>query len=160
MPVDASGTSKSGTSRTRLSPEAHQALGEGLGFQLPSQMSTESWRQLGETVRLMAETFADLMASRAELKRELRADDRTMLNTRNNNPFKAGLEREALMQTLLLNAKGSGGYVDGRGLQKVGSRTGAAMSWRVSPPPGHPSRAPLQEFSPEKQAASGLTRAA
>ncbi|TXH34100.1 MAG: FHA domain-containing protein [Burkholderiaceae bacterium] len=150
MPVDASGTSKSGTSRTRLSPEAHQALGEGLGFQLPSQMSTESWRQLGETVRLMAETFADLMASRAELKRELRADDRTMLNTRNNNPFKAGLEREALMQTLLLNAKGSGGYMStAEALQESAAElrchelAGVAAA-RAS------IEGTLQEFSPEK----------
>ena len=64
----------------------------------------------GTVVRTLIEALALLLDARADLKRELRADDRTMLSGRDNNPLKARLSVAELIQYLFA-AHPVGGYL-------------------------------------------------
>ena len=64
----------------------------------------------GTVVRTLIEALALLLDARADLKRELRADDRTMLSGRDNNPLKARLSVAELIQYLFA-AHPVGGYM-------------------------------------------------
>ena len=90
---------------------ALKSLCTGLGIAAPDQISAEGWTSMGKSIRLIVEGLADLMNARAELKRELRAEARTMLHSRNNNPIKSGMSADELIQYLLFSTKGAGGFM-------------------------------------------------
>jgi len=48
-------------------------------------------RRAATMVRLLTECLADLLSARAEMKRQMGAEDRTLLSNRDNNPLKLGL---------------------------------------------------------------------
>lgn len=87
------------------------AFCKGLGLAVPGAMDAATWERIGATVRLIVQGMTDLMSARAELKRELRAEDRTMLAARDNNPLKSDVTLDEVMQYLLFNPSGVGGYM-------------------------------------------------
>lgn len=94
-----------------FTPPALEAFCKGLGIAKPDEINSDSWVKMGNAVRLIVEGLADLMNARAELKRELRSEERTMLHSRNNNPLKAGMSTEGLLQYLLFTGTGAGGFM-------------------------------------------------
>ena len=90
---------------------AQEALCKGLGIASPHEINREGWVTMGKAVRLIVEALSDLMSARAELKRELRSEERTMLHSRNNNPLKGGMSIEELLQYLLFTGSGAGGFM-------------------------------------------------
>jgi FHA domain-containing protein len=67
-------------------------------------------RRAGTMVLLLLECLADLLGARAELKRELRAEDRTMLSNRDNNPLKLRLSVAELAH-YLFEQQTNGGFM-------------------------------------------------
>ena len=65
----------------------------------PAARATHA-EHVGTVVRTLVEALALLLDARNELKRELRAPDRTMLSGHDNNPLKAGLAAPELVQYL------------------------------------------------------------
>jgi type VI secretion system FHA domain protein len=91
--------------------EALAALCKGLGVEGPSHLDVLKWEQMGEAIRIIVQGLTELMNTRAEIKRELRATDRTMLKSQDNNPLKSGMAQEEILQYLLFNPTGIGGYM-------------------------------------------------
>ena len=87
------------------------ALCKGLGVEGPSQLDVLKWEQMGEAISTIVQGLTELMNTRAEIKRELRAADRTMLGSQDNNPLKSGMAQEEILQYLLFNPTGVGGYM-------------------------------------------------
>lgn len=93
---------------------AWSAFTRGLG--LPDahdsdpQATADAAERAGAIVRTLIEALAQLLDARADLKRELRAQDRTMLSGRDNNPLKSGLSAPELIQYLFA-AQVVGGYL-------------------------------------------------
>lgn len=91
--------------------KALRGLCRGLGLPVPQQMTEKEWEQLGDSVRLIIKGMSELMSTRAEMKKELRAIDRTMLGAQENNPLKTGMPLEDLLQYLLFMPQGGAGYM-------------------------------------------------
>ena len=94
-----------------LDAEALAAFCKGLGVEGPSHLDALKWEQMGEAIRIIVQGLTELMNTRAEIKRELRAVDRTMLGSQDNNPLKSGMAQEEILQYLLFNPTGVGGYM-------------------------------------------------
>ena len=94
-----------------LDAEALAAFCKGLGVEGPSHLDGLKWEQMGEAIRTIVQGLTELMNTRAEIKRELRAVDRTMLGSQDNNPLKSGMAQEEILQYLLFNPTGVGGYM-------------------------------------------------
>jgi predicted component of type VI protein secretion system len=58
------------------------------GVDIPPAAQDAYLREAGQIMRAVVETLMVLLQARSEVKRELRADDRTMLAARDNNPLK------------------------------------------------------------------------
>ena len=86
------------------------AFARGLGLPPLHPANEQAAERAGEMVRLVIEGLAVLLAARADLKRELRADDRTMLSGRDNNPLKLQLSAAELVE-YLFTAQASAGYM-------------------------------------------------
>ena len=69
-------------------------------------------------VRTLIEALARLLDARADLKRELRAPDRTMLAGHDNNPLKAGLAAPELIQYLFATHSVGGFLPAGRAVRE------------------------------------------
>ncbi|MFO1320961.1 MAG: type VI secretion system-associated FHA domain protein TagH [Burkholderiales bacterium] len=72
-------------------PGSISALLDGLGlphFQVPPEQQEEFLRFTGSIARAAIEGILAILASRSQLKKELGAENRTMLAQRNNNPLK------------------------------------------------------------------------
>jgi type VI secretion system FHA domain protein len=83
------------------SPDAdaiHSFLrGLGMSFQVPTGQEAEFFEKAGEIMKVAVQGLVNLLLARAEVKRELRAEDRTMLAASANNPLKfVGGSEEAL----------------------------------------------------------------
>jgi type VI secretion system FHA domain protein len=76
------------------------AFSRGLGAPSAKLPNEESAERAGAGVRMVIEGLAELLAARADLKRELRVPERTMLMGRNNNPLKQGLSSTDLLNYL------------------------------------------------------------
>jgi type VI secretion system FHA domain protein len=87
------------------------AFAEGLGIALPDAMSPDDWRHIGSTLRQMTEALQQMMLDRAAFKSELRALSKTQLYVSENNPYKARLPLEELLQVLLFQSAASGAYM-------------------------------------------------
>lgn len=87
------------------------ALCRGLGVEGPSRLDPLQWEQMGAAMRTIVQGLTELMNTRAEIKKELRAADRTMLGAQDNNPLKGGMAQEEILQYLLFNPTGVGGYM-------------------------------------------------
>ena len=90
---------------------ALRALCRGLGIAAPPQINDRDWEKLGNSIRQIVQGLSDLMNVRAELKKEMRAADRTMLGAQENNPLKSGMQLEELLQYLLFMPQGAAGYM-------------------------------------------------
>jgi predicted component of type VI protein secretion system len=90
---------------------ALRALARGLGISGPQQLADKDWEQLGHSIRQIVQGLSDLMNVRAELKKEMRATDRTMLGAQENNPLKSGMGVDDLLQYLLFTPQGMAGYM-------------------------------------------------
>jgi type VI secretion system FHA domain protein len=90
---------------------ALQALCKGLGIGGPRQLSDTEWEHLGQSIRQIVQGLSDLMNVRAELKREMRAADRTMLGAQENNPLKSSMPMDELLHYLLFMPQGAAGYM-------------------------------------------------
>lgn len=86
------------------------AFARGLGLPPSHPANEQAAERAGEMVRLVIEGLAVLLAARADLKRELRAEDRTMLSGRDNNPLKLQLSAAELVE-FLFTAQASAGYM-------------------------------------------------
>lgn len=77
-----------------------QAFARGAG--LPSDMRVDeaTAEQAGALVRMLTEGISSLLCARANVKRELRARNRTIFRERDNNPLKAQLPTSDLIQYL------------------------------------------------------------
>src|SRR5262249_35586318 len=72
-----------------------------LGLQDESAADAEALaRRAGTMVLRLLECLADLLSARAELKRELHAEDRTLLSNRDNNPLNMRLSAPELAHYL------------------------------------------------------------
>jgi predicted component of type VI protein secretion system len=74
-------------------------------------MSPDDWRHIGSTLRQMTEALQQMMIDRAAFKSELRALSKTQLYVSENNPYKARLPLEELLQVLLFQSAASGAYM-------------------------------------------------
>lgn len=90
--------------------QAAVAFARGLGLAQTPALDDAAWERMGEAVRLIVSGLIDLLNARAELKRELRVEDRTMLASRDNNPLKTGIDLESALQYLLITRGGMPGY--------------------------------------------------
>ena len=89
---------------------AWPAFARGLGLPEAHPSDEQAAERAGVMVRMLIEGVAELLGARADLKRELRAEDRTMLSGRDNNPLKAKLSAAQLVQYLFA-AQAGGGYM-------------------------------------------------
>ena len=87
------------------------AFCKGLGVPNPNSLDDGDWEKMGSAVKTIVEGLTELMSIRAEVKRELRASDRTMIGADNNNPLKSGMAQDELLQYVLFNPAGVGGYM-------------------------------------------------
>ena len=87
------------------------AMCKGLGLDSPTALDVTQWEQTGRAIRMMVHGLTELLNTRAEIKKELRAADRTMLGSQNNNPLKCGMAQEEILQYILFNPTGIGGYM-------------------------------------------------
>lgn len=85
--------------------------GAGLDPQQLGALSTGELEEAGKLVRMALLGLLTLHASKAELKRDLRAEDRTMLATADNNPLKADGPDEARLRYLLGGRSASMGFI-------------------------------------------------
>ena len=86
---------------------AWPAFAQGLGLPATHSADAQVARRAGVMVRVLIEGVAELLGARADLKRELRAEDRTLLSGRDNNPLKAGLSANDLVQYLFAPPMGA-----------------------------------------------------
>lgn len=86
------------------------AFARGLGLPQTYAADAQAAEQAGAMVRLLIEGLAELLSARADLKREMRAEERTMLSGRDNNPLKAKLSAAELVQYMFATQK-SGAYM-------------------------------------------------
>lgn len=86
---------------------AWPAFAQGLGLPETHSADEQAARRAGVMVRVLIEGVAELLGARADLKRELRAEDRTLLSGRDNNPLKAGLSATDLVQYLFAPPMGA-----------------------------------------------------
>lgn len=89
---------------------AWTAFARGLGLPENQGSDVKAAERAGAMVRLLIEGLAALLSARAELKRELRAEDRTMMSGRDNNPLKLNLSAADLVQYLFAS-QAAGGYM-------------------------------------------------
>jgi type VI secretion system FHA domain protein len=62
--------------------------GAGLGLQIPPAEAEKFMRESGAIVRAAVEGLIGLLMARSEMKKEMRAEERTMVASRDNNPLK------------------------------------------------------------------------
>jgi type VI secretion system FHA domain protein len=98
------------------SPErfALQSLCRGLGVELPAGQMNFDWERFGIHVRQVVECLGEHLDTRIVARRDLKAEDRTMIGARQANPLKAGMQPKELLQYLLLLPDGAGGFIPPR----------------------------------------------
>lgn len=94
----------------RDSNGAWPAFARGLGLPEVLASDPQTAERAGAMVRLVLEGLSELLGARAELKRELRVGDRTMMNGKDNNPLKVKLSADDLVQYLFASQV-PGGYM-------------------------------------------------
>ena len=95
-----------------LDSAALVAMCRGLGVESPNVLNAHQWEQMCAAIRVIVSGLTELMNMRAEIKRELRAADRTMMLSKNNNPLKSGMAPAEILQHILFNPTGVGGYMN------------------------------------------------
>lgn len=85
--------------------------GAGLDPQKIGTLSEGEVEDLGRLVRMALTGLLELHASKGELKRDLRAEDRTMLAVRDNNPLKSDWHVDTRLQYLLGGRAATVGFV-------------------------------------------------
>jgi FHA domain-containing protein len=88
-----------------------KTLCTAMGIPAPEHLGPDGWASMGKSIRSIVDALADLTAARAAVKHELRAEELTKLHSRDNNPLKAGMSSEDLLQYLLFNGTGAGGFL-------------------------------------------------
>lgn len=91
-------------------PHAAAAFARGLGLAQAPALDEAAWERMGGAIRLIISGLIDLLNARAELKRELRVEDRTMLASRDNNPLKTGIDIESALRYLLISQDSLPGF--------------------------------------------------
>ncbi len=95
--------------------QALQAFLEGAGLPGRKFASAQEMdlflRQCGAIVRASVEGVMALLVARAEAKKEFRAEDRTMVASRDNNPLKLMAEPQEAMDFLFDTNERSGGFL-------------------------------------------------
>lgn len=99
---------------------ALQALCRGLGVQAPAGANGFDWEKFGASVRHAVQCLGDHLNTRVDARRDMRAEDRTMLGAKESNPLKGGMPVQEMLHYLLLTPDGVGGYVPAnKALQEV-----------------------------------------
>lgn len=101
---------------------ALQSLFRGLGVPVPHIQGSFDWERFGMQVRFVVQCLADHIAVRGESKTDMRAQDRTMMGSKEQqNPLKGGnLSLKDMVQYLLVMPDGAGGTVPpSRGLMEM-----------------------------------------
>ena len=87
--------------------------GAGLdGKEVPKAEAEEFLRHSGRIVRAAIEGAMALLAARATAKKELRAEDRTMVASRDNNPLKLMSDPQEVLGFLFDTKERAGGFLD------------------------------------------------
>jgi type VI secretion system FHA domain protein len=87
--------------------------GAGLaGKEIPAAEAEEFLRHSGRIVRAAIEGAMALLAARATAKKELRAEDRTMVASRDNNPLKLMSDPQEVLGFLFETKERAGGFLD------------------------------------------------
>ncbi|WBY01938.1 type VI secretion system-associated FHA domain protein TagH [Ramlibacter tataouinensis] len=106
--------------RTQVGDTTLQALCRGLGVPPPAGDADFDWETFGASVRHVVQCLGDHLGSRLGARRDMRAEDRTLLGARENNPLKGGLPLQEMLQYLLFTPDGVGSYAPARkALQEV-----------------------------------------
>lgn len=101
-------------------PRALQALCRGLGVPPPENTAAFDWERFGRTVGAAVECLGEHLAARAQDRRDLRAEDRTMVAGAQANPLRTAMPARELLHYLLFMPEGAGGFVPpGRALQEA-----------------------------------------
>ena len=99
---------------------ALQALCRGLGVRAPAGADDFDWEMFGASVRHVVECLGDHLDSRLGARRDMRAEDRTLLGSKEKNPLKGGMPVQDMLHYLLFARDGVGGYVPAnKALQEV-----------------------------------------
>ena len=111
LAINAAQTAPVESTNERISaPDVWEAFVRGLQTQELSKLDARSAERAGLMVRVLLEGLSELLAARADLKRELGAGERTRLGGQDNNPLKAGLSANEMIQYLFAAPIG-GGYM-------------------------------------------------
>lgn len=101
---------------------ALQSLFRGLGVPVPHIQGSFDWERFGMQVRYVVQCLADHIAARGESRKDMRAEDRTMIGSKEQvNPLKGGaMPVKDMVQYLLVMPDGAGGTVpSSRGLMEM-----------------------------------------
>lgn len=129
---------------------ALQALCRGLGVEAPQVLTSFDWERLGASVRHIVQCLSDQLATRIESKRDMRAEDRTMLGSKEANPLRAGMPLNEMLQYLLFMPEGASGFVPAnRALQEVAQEARSHETAAKAAARGLAEGA-LKEFEPAK----------
>ncbi len=123
---------------------------KGLGIDSPNQLDDANWEQMGQAVRSIVGGLTGLLKVRTELKRELRAADRTMLASHDNNPLKSEISLDEALQYVLFNPTGIGGYMPANLALDEAIRDLQAHEFAAVAASRAAVEGSLKEFSPEK----------
>lgn len=99
---------------------AVQALFRGLGVRPPAGAADFDWEAFGAAVRHAVQCLGDHLGSRQEARRDMRAEDRTLLGGREANPLKGSMTIEEMLHYVLFTPGAVGGYAPAKeALQEV-----------------------------------------
>jgi predicted component of type VI protein secretion system len=93
----------------RADNAALQKLCRGLGVEMPRDPNFD-WEGFGGSVRHVVQCLGDHLTARANARREIRAEEPTMIGARESNPLKAGMRTREMLQYLFFAPQGIAGW--------------------------------------------------
>jgi type VI secretion system FHA domain protein len=129
---------------------ALQSLARGLGMDVPSGPTGFDWERFGMAIRQVVQCLGEHLATRADAKRDLRAEDSTMLGGQAKNPLRGAMPIHELLHYLLFMPEGAGGYVPARRALEEMSEEARAHEAASRAAARALAEGAIKEFDPEK----------
>lgn len=121
----------------------------GLGMDGTGSLSQGELEAIGRAVRVLVLGVLELQASVASVKHQLRAEDRTILAPRDNNPLKEDWPKERKLRYLFAGRAASGGFLNPeRALRELLAEL-IAHNGASAAAAGSALESTLEEFAPE-----------